>query len=194
MKIFVTILKSAPAFKRGLILFLLPLFFYSCATGYSSIYNFDYPLTEKTAKSNSSLIEIKIPLGWFVAEDNEHLATDLWLVKDDYSATIKFIMVNLNEEKSKSSSINQLERIAEINKQIIKAGLGKSFSGFNDEKIELGTKIIPAFQYNNQVNQPVRTIIFSLENKYFELTAFASASSDPSEIFKVQNSVLASIK
>lgn len=179
---------------RGLILFLLPLFFYSCSSGLSSIYNFDYPLTEKTAKSNSSLIEIKIPKGWFVAEDNEHLATDLWLVKDDYSATIKFIMINLNDEKSGSNSINQLERIAGINKQIIKAKLGKSFAGFKDEVIELGARKIPAFQFTDQMNQPVRTIIFSQENKYFELTAFSMASPDPAEIFKVQNSVLASIK
>jgi hypothetical protein len=188
------IIKSTPAMMRGLILFLFAAILNSCSSGLYSIYDFDFPMTNKIAKSNSSFIEVKIPQGWFVAEDNEYNATDLWLVKDDYSATIKFVMVSINDDDSQKSLLTQLDRIAELNKLPVKKKLGKSFKDFSEEVIENGTQKFLAFQYIDQKNQPVRTIVFKLGVKYFEVTAYALASSNPPDVFKAQNSVLASLK
>ena len=52
-----------------------------CSTGLSSIYSADYPLTKENAKSKSAQLTVKIPQGWFAAEDNENNLIDLWLVK-----------------------------------------------------------------------------------------------------------------
>ena len=189
------IFQSAPAKLRGLILFPLLLILASCSGGFSSIYNFDYPLTEKTAKSNSTLLEIKIPKGWFVAEDNEHNSTDLWLVRDDYSATIKFVMISVNDDDSRNVLATQLERIADLNKLLIKTKLGKEFKGFSEEDVmENGTQRFLAYQYSDQKNQLVRTVIFKRGIKYFEATAYVLNSANYMEVFKAQNSVLASLK
>ena len=51
-----------------------------------------------------------------------------------------------------------------------------------------------AYQYVDEKNLPVRTVVFKLGERYYESTAFAVKSSNPTEIFKAQNSVLASIK
>ena len=180
---------------RGLILYSILTIFSSCSGGLSSVYNFDYPLTEKTVKSNSSLVEVKIPLGWFVAEDNEHNSTDLWLVKDDYSATIKFILISFNDYGSRSTPVNQLEKVVSLTKIMIKTKFGKAFKGFtNEEVIEDGTLRYYAFQYADDKNFPVRTIIFKSDSKYCEVTAYPLAPSNFAEIFNAQNSLLASIK
>ncbi|KAF0152264.1 MAG: hypothetical protein FD143_1186 [Ignavibacteria bacterium] len=175
-------------------LILLAASFFSCYSSFSSIYGFDYPLTKSFAKSNSGKLNVQIPQGWFVAEDNENNTVDLWLVKEDYSATIKFIAVSLDEETTKSFSDNELIKVVELNKVLIKSKLRKSFKGFTNEELFGNSSVFSAYQYVDEKNQQVRTVVFKLGSQFYESTAFAIKSFNPAEIFKTQNSVLASIK
>ncbi len=169
--------------------------FYACSGSLSSIYDFDYPLTTKTAKSNFTRLQIQIPQGWFVAEDNEFKTTDIWLVKEDYSATIKFVAISLDDETTENFASDELGKVVELNKILLKAKLGKNFTGFTNEEIfSSNYSVFNAYQYLNEKDEPVRTVIFKNDSKYYEVTAFALKSANPAEIFKAQNSVLASLK
>ncbi|MBI3125004.1 MAG: hypothetical protein HYZ10_11430 [Ignavibacteriales bacterium] len=167
----------------------------SCSSGLSSVYDFDYPLTTKTAKSNSTRLQIQIPQGWYVGEDNEFKTTDIWLVKEDYSATIKFVAVTLDDETAESFASDELGKVVELNKILLKAKLGKNFKGFtNEETFSSNYTIFSAYQYLDEKDEPVRTVVFKNDSKFYEVTAFALKSANPAEIFKAQNSVLASLK
>jgi len=164
----------------------------SCSSGLSSVYDFDYPLT---TKSNSTRLQIQIPQGWFVAEDNEFMLTDIWLVKEDYLATIKFVAVTLDDETAESFASDELGKVVELNKVLLKAKLGKNFKGFtNEETFNSNSTVFSAYQYLDEKDEPVRTVVFKNDSKFYEVTAFALKSANPTEIFKAQNSVLASLK
>jgi hypothetical protein len=176
-------------------LFAVSLFVSGCSTSLSSIYDFDYPLTAAIAKSNSSQLQIQIPRGWIIAEDNAYKTSDIWLVKEDYSATIKFEKVSLDEETIKSFSENELGKIAELNKTLVKAKFGKTFGGFTNEEIFGNTaRTFSAYQYSDDKGQQIRTVLFKNNSQFYEVTAFALKSANPAEIFKAQNSMLASVK
>lgn len=160
-----------------------------------SIYNSDYPLSSKTAKSNSGLVEFNIPTGWFVAEDNEHNVTDLWLVKDDYSATIKLFTLHLDKESKQKFGNNVLDKVTELQKLIVKSKLGKTFSGFTSEEIfEIKSGKCLAFQFLDEEKHPARTVIFQHNSQIFELSAFNLKNNNPEETFRIQNSLLTSLK
>ncbi len=140
-------------------------------------------------------MQIQIPQGWLIAEDNAYKTSDIWLVKEDYSATINFEKVSLDEETIKSFSENELGKVAEINKTLIKARLGKSFNGFTNEEVFGSTaRTFSAFQYSDEKGRQIRTVFFKNNSQFYEVTAFALKSANPAEIFKAQNSVLASVK
>lgn len=166
----------------------------ACSSGLTSIYDFDYPITKTRAKSISGNLNAQIPVGWFVAEDNENNITDLWIIKDDYSATIKFVSISLNEKMMKSSAEDILSRIVELNKILIKSKYGKSFKGFTNEEQFGDSPVFYAYQYLDDKNIPVRVVVFNLGANYFESKALGVNSVNPTEIFKAQNSILASIK
>lgn len=166
-----------------------------CASSLSSVYDFDYPLTTKTAKSNSTRLQIQIPQGWFVGEDNEFKTTDIWLIKEDYSATIKFVAISLDDETTDNFASDELGKIVELNKVLLKAKLAKNFKGFtNEETFSSSSTVFSAYQYLDEKDEPVRTVVFKNDSKYYEVTAFALKSANPAEVFKAQNSVLASLK
>jgi hypothetical protein len=106
----------------------------SCG-GISSIYNFNYPLTSETAKSKSSALSVKIPKGWSVIEDNECKCTDLWLVKDDYSATLNFVALNLDSLTTDNIRSDEINSLVQFSKSFIKAKYGNEFKGFTNEEM-----------------------------------------------------------
>lgn len=123
------------------------------------------------------------------------MLTDIWLVKDDYSATIKFVAVTLDDETAESFASDELGKVVELNKVLLKAKLGKNFKGFaNEETFNSNSTVFSAYQYLDEKDEPVRTVVFKNDSKFYEVTAFALKSANPAEIFKAQNSVLASLK
>ncbi len=170
-------------------------FLISCAASSTSIYDLDYPLTNEIARSKTSIMYVKIPQGWFVADDNECNCIDLWLVKEDYSATINFITINIDSATSQKIKENKLESITAISKTFIKAKYGKNFKGFfNEELFSIRKNKFSAYQYVNENQQTVRVVLFIYDGKFYEVKAIHVKTDNPLEVFKVQNSVLSSIK
>lgn len=184
---------SAHDISRGLIFSSL-LFLFSCGGSLSSIYDSSSPLSHETAKSKSSQLSVKIPQGWFTAEDNETKLIDLWLVKDDYSATLNFIALNLDSLTRKEIRNDELKGAAELSKTFRKAKYGKSFKGFlNEELFEINKKLFSAYEYVDDSKRTIRVVVFKYSSKFFELTAVPVKPQDLQELFKIQNSVLTSV-
>ena len=55
-------------------------------------------MTSKVASSTVSQIKVNIPQGWFFTQDNENERLDLWLVREDYGASINLTPINLDEK------------------------------------------------------------------------------------------------
>jgi hypothetical protein len=182
-------------FFSFLIVFGFSIFVIKCTSSKTSIYDFNYQLTEKIAKSIYGDLSVQIPKGWFLAENNEDKSTDIWLVKDSYSASIKFSLINLNEDAKRIFSEDALHKIVGINKSLLKMKLGIKFKGFtHEEEFEINNKRFIAFEYINENSFPVRVIVFNHQNKFYEVVAIAKTLEELNEVFMVQNSILKTIK
>ncbi|MBM4171040.1 MAG: hypothetical protein FJ214_04130 [Ignavibacteria bacterium] len=168
---------------------------FSCSAGISSLYNHDYKLSSENANSKTTNLSVNIPNGWFEAEDNECNCIDLWLVRDDYSATLNFTQLFADKTVFSSSSENKLKHMTEFSKVFVKAKLGKNFTSFfNEEHFEINNKKFYAFEYKNEENKTIRIVVFNHNEKYFELKAIPAKNISNKDLFTVQNSVLSSIK
>ena len=166
----------------------------SCSSGLSSLYDSNYTLTNEIAKAKSSQLSVKIPLGWFSAEDNENKLIDLWLVKDDYSATLNFTALNVDSLTMKEIQSDEIKSVVEFSKAFKKVRYGKTFGEFvNQETFEINKKKFSAYEYSDDAKRNIRVVIFKSGNKFYELTAIPVKTQNLQELYKIQNSVLSSI-
>lgn len=166
----------------------------SCSSGLSSLYDSNFTLTNEIAKAKSSQLSVKIPQGWFTAEDNENKLIDLWLVKDDYSATLNFVTLNLDSLTMKEIQSDDIKSVVEFSKVFKKARYGKTFGGFvNQETFELNKKKFSAYEYLDDAKRNIRMVVFKWGNKFYELSAIPVKTQNLQELYKIQNSVLSSI-
>lgn len=167
----------------------------SCGGGVASIYETDYPLSKEMAYSKTSNLYVNLPSGWFTAEDNECNCTDLWIVKGNYSQSITFKKINLDEAVQKEIGENGLDKIAFYSKTFARVKLGKDFKNFyNEEVFEMNGKTFTAYDYLNKNQIPVRVVVFRQYDKYYESEAVSKDGKSAGELFKIQNAVLSTLK
>jgi hypothetical protein len=158
------------------------------------MYDSGYTLTKEFAKAKSLQLTVKIPQGWFTAEDNENKFIDLWLIKDDYSATLNFIPLNIDSLTMKEIQNDEIKSAVEFSKVFKKAKYGKSFGGFiNQENFEINKKKFSAYEYLDDSKRNIRVVVFKSGGRFYELTAIPVKNQNPQELYKIQNSVLSSI-
>jgi len=173
---------------------LFPFLIIGCSSSLSSLYDSNFPLTSEVAKAKTSQLSVKVPQGWFTAEDNENKLIDLWLVKDDYSATLNFVALNVDSLTMKEIQSDEIKSVVEFSKAFKKAKYGKTFGGFvNQETFEINKKKFSAYEYLDDSKRNIRVVVFKSGNKFYELTAIPVKTQNPQELYKVQNSVLSSI-
>jgi hypothetical protein len=166
----------------------------SCSSSLSSIYDFDFPTTAVVVKSVSSTLQVSIPQGWFAAEDNECNCTEIWLVKDDYSGSIKFTTINVDSLVAEKITSDPM-KLLEYSKLFIKVKLGSVFDRFENEELFRNAGItFFAYEYMDREKHTVRTVVFKYENKFFESAAYPFKPEIRQDVFKAQNSILASIQ
>ena len=176
------------------LLFILLGIIQSCSSGLTSLYDSNYSLTSEIAKAKSSQLSVKIPQGWFLAEDNENKLIDLWLVKDDYSATLNFVALNVDSLTMKEIRSNEMKSVIEFSKAFKKARYGKTFGGFvNQETFEINKKKFSAYEYSDDSKRNIRVVVFKSGNKFYELSAIPVKTQNLQELYKIQNSVLSTI-
>lgn len=180
--------------KKTSVIFFTLLLFTSCATSLNSLYSFDYPLTSQKAYSKNTNLSVNIPKGWFTAEDNECNCIDLWLIKDDFSQSLNFSIINVDEQTQNDIRKSGIQKLVEYNKIFTRAKFGKEFKGFlNEENFIIGDRQFFAYQYHDNRDKIVRVVIFQLDNLFYEFTAISKDSNNNEELWVIQNTVLTSI-
>ena len=178
---------------RGLIIFTI-LLLASCSASRSSMYDSDIPLTKEIAKAKTSQLTVRIPHGWFSAEDNENNLIDLWLIKDDYSATLNFVAMNLDSATAKEIRGDEMNNLVRLSELFRKAKYGKTIQKFSNQEIfEINKKQFAAYEYEDNSRQLIRVVVFKYGTKFYELSAIPVKTQNLQELYKIQNSILSSI-
>lgn len=174
--------------------FILLVILDACSSNLSSLYDSNFTLTNEIAKAKSSQLSVKIPQDWFTAEDNENKLIDLWLIKDDYSATLNFVALNVDSLTMKEIQSDEIKFVVEFSKAFKKAKYGKTFGGFvKQETFEMNKKKFSAYEYLDDAKRNIRVVVFKSGNKFYELSAIPVKTQNLQELYKIQNSVLSSI-
>jgi len=182
-----------------LVIAALPFFIDGCSGGRNASEK-NSLLTAETAKSRSSGLKVKIPGGWFTALDNENNIIDLWLIKEDYSASLNFIALNIDEAALKESGGDEIAAAVKFSKAFRKSSAEDSFqSAGDDEYFKSGTENAGAYKYRNKSGSLIRVVVFRYQNKFYELSAVPSPKINlpqnaVEELFNIQNSVLSSVE
>ena len=169
----------------------------SCTSSRYSTYDSDYPLTNEIAKSKSGVLNVRIPQGWYSVLENDGKGIDLWLVKEDYSASLSFMAFNINSELQRSG--NTLESILNFSKILKEKTLIEPFKQVGeDESFRINSFNCTGYKYYSNEGLLSRGVVFSYREKYYELTAQpvkieSGASIESEELFSIQNSVIASL-
>jgi hypothetical protein len=172
---------------------------FSCSSG-KSLSEYQALLTREAAKSKSTELKVKIPVGWFTALDNENNLIDLWLIKDDYSAMLNFALINLDEAAVKESGGNTLAAAIKYSKKFKQAALKKELELVGEDEFgEIGSNAIGTYKCKNGAGAIVRVALFLYKDRIFELTAAPAPKTDlksfsSEELFLVQDAVLSSIE
>ena len=169
----------------------------SCTSSRYSTYDSDYPLTNEIAKSKSGVLNVRIPQGWYSVLENDGKGIDLWLVKEDYSASLSFMAFNINSELQRSG--NTLASILNFSKILKEKTLIEPFKQVGeDESFRINSFNCTGYKYYSNEGLLSRVVVFSYREKYYELTAQpvkieSGASIESEELFSIQNSVIASL-
>jgi len=183
-----------------ILLLILILVLSGCGSSFNSLYESNYPLTSHRIFSRAGTLSVKVPEEWFAAEDNEKNIFDIWLVKNDYSASMSLVPLNIDEKISEEISISGVEGLLQISKSFRK--LESSFGyaeTLSSEFFEYNGIEYASYQYLKNNNLKERVIIFLYHRVPYELTVSCEISEmcDDQfmhELFIIQNAVLLSIK
>lgn len=180
---------------------LITALYWSCAPSIppgSKFYKAEAPLTKEIAYSQSTPLKLQIPEGWFTSEDNECKCIDVWLIRNDFSATIN--LVTLDTSSTVDPEGNELSEMVVLSKKKRSEKLNTGFvQTKEDEYFTLDKKKYAAYEFKGDEGLPVRVIVFRYGDQYFELSAMPAYGVgkhpvNPQELFTVQQSVLNSIK
>jgi hypothetical protein len=187
-------LSPCPFLINQIAIVIISYIFISCSSSSSSIYDSTYLLTNEIAKSKTSQLTIKIPQGWFTADDNECNCIDLWLIKDDYSATLNFVTLNLDSKTKQEIGDNEMNMIANLSKMFKKVKYGAALIAFsNEETFQLNGKTFSSYEYMDDQKRSIRVVVFKSGDMFYELSAVPAKSQNLNELYKIQNSVLSSL-
>lgn len=167
----------------------------ACAGGVNSLYFSDYPLTTGKVSSQSGSFSVLLPKGWFIAEDNELRINEIWLIKEDYSASISFIPINVDSSTASQLAAGGLQELKRLNIAFRKAKIGnKPVSIFNEELFQINSNDFLAYEYPDENNAKIRVVLFKFEGKFYECSAIPASAQNLEELFNIQNTLLTSIQ
>jgi len=175
------------------------LFFAACS-GARSISGYKPFLSNDYAKSRSTELKVRIPLGWFTALDNENNVIDLWLIKDDHKAVMNLMRLNIDGDAIKETKGYPLLAGVKFSKMYKKASLKIDFEVMgDDEYFDIGENTYGSYLYRNKSGAIARVVVFQYKGKLFELSAIPSPQTDnvtfnSKDLFFIQEAVLSSVE
>lgn len=206
-------IKNKNFLKKEALVFAL-LFFAACSSLYLnsckpaekvSVYQTGYPLSDKDAFSLSGGLKVKVPQGWFASEDGECGCISIWLIRKDFSASLNFVQLNadsLSGMQTLPDERSKIETILAFSQRQRQSRLDGKFSVLETEDPRIffiDKRPFGTYQYKGDEGLPVRTVVFLYGSSAYEVTAMPASetgrgSVDPAELFRVQQTLISSIK
>ncbi len=179
---------------RNFILLIHAIIFCSCAP--SKITLDRSLLSAGVSVSHITKLEVNIPKGWSSPEADDEKFIDVWLVKNDYSSSIQFIPIQIEDVKMESAKESYLEMIAADMKELAKLRHGVELKFTPNKKLQLNNKQFLVFNAISSEKLIERIAVFTYGNLFYQSVLSIHNqqglhSFDP-EI--LHNSVLSSIK
>lgn len=135
--------------------------------------------SEETAISPINKLEVNIPLGWKLISDNNDQLFDIWLLNVDKNSSITFIPLSLSKNFELNSSEENLNLLFELIKNQKKISNNNLVLLEENELYKAGNALCLSFQYSIDDNL-FNSIIFYLDNKYYECLAYFDSNYEPS--------------
>ncbi|MBI4548073.1 MAG: hypothetical protein HY707_08840 [Ignavibacteriae bacterium] len=167
------------------------------ACGASVPYRVDYPLTKKEFYSRDSIFSGRIPQGWFSSDDEELASAHVvWLIRDDFSATLAFKELKLDELSKKRVNDEGLILLARLS-----FSLQQSNPLFKTKEIELHEFEVNSKKFcgyeMNFTGALKRVIVFEAKGKFYECEARIVKGSpslkELEHLYTVQQTLLTSL-
>lgn len=175
-------------------------FLVSCGPSLESLYESNYTLTSRRVFSRTGQLSFKIPVGWYAVEDNEKNIFDIWIVREDYKSYFTLVPLNIEEDlQIRQNTRERIETLLHYSKYFKEIEKGFDFEEQKKEVFELKNRLFAAYEYKTADNFTERVVVFDYKNISFEFSAVCSnpAICDSlylTELYKIQNSVLTSLK
>lgn len=154
-----------------------------------------YPLSERTVVSSDGYLHLRIPEGWFVPVDGESSQGLLvWLVKEDYSATMGLTEIRGDERLRKEVEETGLLVLGELSFSLKHARDPAAKLLSLPEVFQLNRKRFCAYEFtlDNGVTT-IRTVVFNTGKKFYELSVIPNPKKMPvamRPIFDAQQAIL----
>lgn len=170
----------------------LPLVLEGCAPSRPHL---PYPLSERTVVSSDGYLRLRIPEGWFVPVDGESSQGLLvWLVKEDYSATMGLTEIRGDERLRKEVEETGLLVLGELSFSLKQARDPAAKLLSLPEVFQLNRKRFCAYEFaSDNGATTIRTVVFDTGKKFYELTVIPNPKKMPvamRPIFDAQQAIL----
>jgi hypothetical protein len=180
--------------KRRVGFILLACIVASCIS--SLPYSTDYPLTEETFHSRDRIFDGRIPQGWFCSsEDSLAPALIVWLLKEDYSASINIQELRLDQLTAKRVEKEGIKLLAELSLATRQDSVKEKFTDSLKE-FKIRGKEFCSYEIKENGNR-TRVVVFSAKGKFYECVALTLKGTwqlqEISRLFTIQQSILASL-
>ncbi|MCB2204905.1 hypothetical protein KQI65_09145 [bacterium] len=157
-------------------------------------------LSKDYVSSEDGSLRVLRPEGWSKTSDAKNAPSILlWLVRDDYSASISFTPLQMDPALYQTLKKDGIEAVAKVSLSLKERNAEDSVTVVQPvELFKVGDRISAAYEYRVGAAQPVvRVVVFDSGSRYLECTLYpATVSVTPAEnrrLFEVQQTVLASL-
>ncbi len=180
-------------------LILLSLLIIGCSAG-RGVSEYQQYLTNETVRGNNSPITAKVPAGWYQALDNKDNLIDIWLIKEDNSALLNLMRINIDDASVKEAGGTLLEASLKYSKTFKKASADYTFElAGGDEYTSIGSFDAGIYKYKTKSGAIARVLLFIHSGTVYELTALPAPKTNPQnfnyeELYRAQNALLSSVE
>ena len=188
-------LKTQNIFRIIFLSLFLPAIFVSCSSN-GSLYNSDFPFSNKFAYSPDSSFGAAVPSGWYQVEDNECDCGNILLVRNDYQTSLNLIPFQTDDLSTGRIQKDPLAQLIKYSKIRTKQKQSDSIIIVEEESFKIDDIPVRSFAYLSEKNIKQRILVFQIKNRFFELIAnSATANKDILiDLFNAQNSLVGRIK
>ena len=174
---------------------LLLLILTNCSSKYSQS-NINELFTSERVVSKTSGLSFQIPKGWHQVDANDSTFIDLWLVEDDFNASISLMPIHTNMKIETTNLYDFFEYSKVLNK--VKYDNNIEIKS-EDKPTVINEALAAVYNFTTSQDQFFRVIVFQLKSNFYELTALlderlSQGKISKDEIARIQDYLLASMK